>query len=401
MKVLILHQHFRTPASGGALRSYYLARALADNGFQPIVVTAGDHPNHKKVMLENIEINYLPIPYYNAFGFWKRVRSFLRFAWRSVQLAKTFEDVRICYAISVPLTTGVAAWWLKRTKKIPYMFEVGDLWPDAPIAMGYVRNSFLKMFLFRLERFIYSEAKAVVALSSAIKSSIELKVPGITIHMISNMADTDFYEKQPENSDLVQQYGLKNKFVVSYIGAVGVANGLDYFIECARASEKEDLNVHFVICGEGALLSRHKDSVARLKLSNFSFIPFADRSGVRDLLNIADAIFVSYKPYAILETGSPNKYFDGLAAGKLILINFGGWIKQEIDSERCGAYINRQQPGDFVRVIRPFLNDRALLERYQHAARNLALSKYSRKMLSRNFVALFQEGAEPAERPGR
>jgi hypothetical protein len=143
-----------------------------------------------------------------------------------------------------------------------------------------------------------------------------------------------------------------------------------------------------MLCGEGALLDRHKKSVRHLQLNNFTFLPFANRDAVRDLLNITDAIFVCYKPYPILETGSPNKYFDGLAAGKLILINFEGWIKSEIISKRCGAYVKRQEPTDFVKVIRPFINDMRLLEEYQNAARRLAVSKYSRTMLSEEFVSL-------------
>ena len=205
------------------------------------------------------------------------------------------------------------------------------------------------------------------------------------------MADTDFFCPIPENTKVVRSNALENKFVVSYIGAVGVANGLDYFIECARACDQQGLKVHFVICGDGALLARHKCSVSRLNLSNFTFLPFTNRTGVRDLLNITDAVFVCYKPYEILETGSPNKYFDGLAAGKLILINFEGWIKKEIESQGCGVYTNRQQPNDFVKVIKPFLNDKVLLKKYQQAARALAVAKYSRKALSNEFVELFKE----------
>ncbi|MEJ7643278.1 MAG: glycosyltransferase family 4 protein [Chryseolinea sp.] len=391
VKVLILHQHFKTPESGGALRSYYLAKALADNGFQPVVITGGDDPQAKKVTLENIEINYLPIPYDNGFGFWKRVRSFLHFTWQSVQLARTIDGVAMCYAISVPLTTGISAWWLKRTRGTPYLFEVGDLWPDAPIALGYIRNYFLKKLLFGLERLIYREAKAVIALSTSIQSAIKEKVPDVAVRVIPNMADTDFFGLIPENTKVLRANVFENKFVVSYIGAVGVANGLDYFIECARACYQQGWNVHFVICGDGALLNRHKNSVSRLNLSNFTFLPFTNRNGVRDLLNITDAAFVCYKPYEILETGSPNKYFDGLAAGKLILINFEGWIKKEIELQGCGVYINRQQPNDFVKVIKPFLKDKLLLEKYQRAARELAVARYSRKALSKEFVSLFTE----------
>lgn len=136
MKVLILHQHFNTPQEGGALRSYYLAKALVDHGIQPVVITARDEKHQKTVSLEGIEIHYLPIAYDNRFGFWKRSSSFLRYAWGAVRLAGKLPGVKICYAISVPLTVGLAARMIKLYYKIPYIFEVGDLWPDAPIQIG-------------------------------------------------------------------------------------------------------------------------------------------------------------------------------------------------------------------------------------------------------------------------
>jgi hypothetical protein len=144
VKVLILHQHFNTPQEGGALRSYFLAKALADRGMQPVVITSRGERQHRYYMQEGIEIHYLPVAYNNRFGFWKRSVSFLLYAKRAIRLARKFKNVKVCYAISVPLTVGLAAKRIKSLYNIPYIFEVGDLWPDAPIQMGFVRNYFFK-----------------------------------------------------------------------------------------------------------------------------------------------------------------------------------------------------------------------------------------------------------------
>ncbi|HTE32331.1 MAG TPA: glycosyltransferase family 4 protein [Chryseolinea sp.] len=391
VKVLIIHQHFKTPSEGGALRSYFLAKALARQGSHPVVITAGSDGIYKKTTVEDIEVHYLPVPYDNRFGFWRRGNSFLSFAWRSAMLAKRIPGITLCYAISVPLTTGLTATWLKRMLNIPFVFEVGDLWPDAPIAMGYVRNLFFQRFLYGLEASIYRQATAVVALSAPIQGAITDKIANKNVQVIPNMADTEFFQPSSKDDAVFSQYQLQGKFVVSYIGAVGVANGLDYFIECASASQREKLPVHFLLCGDGAMIDQHKLSAKRLQLENFTFIPFLDREGVRSIMNVTDAVFVCYKPYRILETGSPNKYFDGLAAGKLILVNFEGWIKAEIESERCGRYINREQPNDFVEVIKPFLTDRHLLQQFQRSARQLAVQRYSRTMLSERYIQFLMD----------
>ncbi|MFZ6008883.1 MAG: glycosyltransferase family 4 protein, partial [Bacteroidota bacterium] len=297
-----------------------------------------------------------------------------------------FNDVDLCYAISAPLTVGIAALRIKRKFSVPYFFEVGDLWPDAPIDMGIIKNSLLKQSLYTLEKRIYRHSKAVVALSPPIRAAIEKKIPGKKTHLVPNMADTEYYKPGPKDAALEKKFGVEGKFVVSYIGALGVANGLDYFLECARVSQRVGQPVHFLICGDGAMLDGLTESVKRLQLKNLTILPFQNRDGVRDIMNVTDAAFTCYKPVRILETGSPNKYFDGLAAGKLIVINFSGWIKEEIEQERCGVFIDPKQPTDFAQKIEAFLKNTDLLRQYQQAARSLAERKYSRKILGQTFA---------------
>ncbi|MBX2940994.1 MAG: glycosyltransferase family 4 protein [Cyclobacteriaceae bacterium] len=393
MKILMIHQHFKTPQSGGAVRSYYLAKALVGSGMEVVVITGHDQP-YKKEDVDGIEVHFLKVPYNNDFGFFKRSVSFLRFVIKSVKKAGEFRDAKLCYAISVPLTVGLSARWIKRQYKIPYMFEVGDLWPDAPVQMGFVRNHFLKKLLYKLEINFYREAKSIVALSPAIQFAIENKISGKKVDLVPNMGDTDFFIKTTRDPLLEEKYKVKGKFVVSYIGAIGVANGLDYVIACAQASRKAGLPIQFIICGEGALKKKLLEEVKRQELENLSILDFTNRDGVREVLNVTDAALISYKPVPILETGSPNKFFDALAAGKLIIANFGGWIKDEIEESNCGFYADPHQPADLIKKIKPFIEDRLLLENYQFNARSLAERKYSRKDLSAKFSKIIAEAIQ-------
>jgi glycosyltransferase involved in cell wall biosynthesis len=400
VKVLLLHQHFNTPQAGGAIRSYYLAKALTDGHIQTVVITGHNETFYKYEIIEGIEVHYLPIPYHNHFGFWKRTVSFMRYILGVARLAAKMTDIKVCYAISVPLTIGLAALWLKARYKVNYIFEVGDLWPEAPIQMGFVNNYFFKRALYKLERFIYSKAMSIVALSPMIQASVRAKAPGRPVYLLPNMADVDFYKPELKRHDLLQKFGVADdKFVVSYIGAVGLANGLDYYIECARASQQARQSCHFLLCGDGALLRHFQRIVAQYQLTNFSFIPFQNRDGVREVMNITDAVFISYKPLPVLETGSPNKYFDGLAAGKLIVINFGGWIKNEIQNQQCGIHLNANQPTEFVPMIQPFVSDGKLLKRFQRQSRLLAESQYSRQKLSEQFVQIFNGALAATDHP--
>ncbi len=389
MKILILHQHFNSPQKGGAIRSYYLAKALVDRGLQVIVITAHNEVTYKIEDVEGIEVHYLPVAYDNRFGFAARSWSFVKYVNGVLDLAKQFQDVDYCYAISVPLTVGLAAMRIKARYKIPYIFEVGDLWPEAPIQMGFVNNYFFQQALYALEKRIYKSAYSIVALSPSIQSAIEQKVPGKKIHLIPNMADCDFYHPESKKLALEKKYNVQEKFVVSYIGAIGVANGLDYFLACARASRKASLPIHFLLCGDGAEVDRLKKSADQHELNNLTFLPFTNREGVREVMNVTDASFICYKPVPVLETGSPNKYFDGLASGKMIIINFGGWIKEEIEENNCGVYVNPLEPADFVRKISYIISNKELQHQFSSNARLLAERSYARENLGNKFADIF------------
>jgi glycosyltransferase involved in cell wall biosynthesis len=380
MKVLILHQYFNTPETGGPLRSYYLAKALVDKGISTAVITTHNGNDFRKEIIEGIEVHYLPIPYSNSFGFFKRVTSFLNFVFSIVREAGQFKDYNVCYAISTPLTIGLAAIWIKWRYKIQFIFEVGDLWPEAPIQVGIIKNPVLKAILYRLEKSIYKRSKSIVALSEPIKKAINQKVPEKRIDVISNMSDVEYYKLAEKNPELEKKFNVQGKKVLSYIGTFGLANGLDQVLVCAQAV-KENLGIHFILCGDGAMRSDLLKETEQSGLTNVLFIPMQDRTGVKEVLNVTDAAFISYQPLLVLETGSPNKYFDALAAGKMIVVNFKGWIKEEIEQQGCGIYVDPSDPKDFEKKLTECVMNKDLLNTYQRNSRALAEQGYARKKL--------------------
>lgn len=390
MKVLILHQYFNTPETGGPLRSYYLAKALVEKGIRPVVITTHNGNDFRVEDVEGIEVHYLPIPYSNSFGFIKRISSFLKFVLSIVREASNFKDYNICYAISTPLTIGIAARWIKWRYRIPYIFEVGDLWPEAPIQIGIIKNPLLKKILYRLEKSIYKRAQSIVALSEPIRQAIAAKVPNKRIDVIPNMADTDFYQPEEKNPALEKKFGVEGKFVLSYIGTFGLANGLEKILACAKAVSTKS-NFHFILCGDGAMRNALLKQAEQLKLSNVSFIPMQDRQGVKDILNVTDAAFISYRPLPVLETGSPNKYFDALAAGKLIVVNFKGWIKEEIETHACGIFMDSSNSKDFGINLNDIVTNTDLLSAYQQNSRRLAEKHYSRRKICDEWVRIFSQ----------
>ncbi len=385
MKILILHQHFNSPARGGPLRSYYLATALAQRGHHVIVITGGKMRQTEH--LEGIRIETLAVAYDNRFAFLARMASFVRYAWRSYRLALREQAVDYVYAISVPLTVGWTAIRLKKKNGWPFLFEVGDLWPEAPIQLGFLKNPWLQFKARQLEKTIYEQAEAIVALSPMIREAIEKTVHHKKIYLVPNMADTDFYRPAPKEAAHEKEWHTEDKFVISYFGAIGYANGLHAVLDAAKACAHQR-DWLFVLAGDGALLSELRARAAAERLANVRFIPFGTRTTMQALMSVTDVCLISYLPVPVLQTGSPNKYFDALAAGKPVVVNFGGWIREEVEREGCGLHV--ASPDQYEAAL---LKIKENYFAYSLAARALAERSYARQALSQRFAEVFDKAA--------
>ena len=380
MHILYIHQYFKTPEEGGAIRSYYLAKGLVDAGHTVTMLSAHSGSKYKRMFVDGIHVHYLPVPYRQSMGSLARINAFLMFVWMVCKKASLFKKADLCYVTSTPLTAGLIGLYLQRQFKIPFYFEVRDLWPEAPIQMRVVTGKMTQRLLYRLEKRIYQRAKALIALSPGIEQYIRRIVPHQPVHLIPNMADCHFFSKSERNAYHEKQFGVEGKFVVTYFGSMGRVNHLEYFVDVAHACQQQQLNeVQFLMVGEGSELEHIKAYVQQLNVGNIRFIPHQNKYGLLSVLNITDAAYVSFADYPVLETNSPNKFFDALAAGKLCITNTRGWIADMVETHRCGFYTLPHCPESFVAQLAPFVNDRKLLSAYQSNARALGEQQFERE----------------------
>jgi glycosyltransferase involved in cell wall biosynthesis len=296
------------------------------------------------------------------------------------------------------LTIGLTALQLKKKKNIPYYFEVRDLWPEAPIQMGAIRNPFLKKYLYSLERKIYRNAQEIIALSPGMRDGIEKIVPEKPVYILPNISDCDYFYPETKDRKLEEKYQVKNKFVISYFGAIGKVNQLEYMIEAIKACQEKALHdIHFLIAGKGAESEKIRSLIQKYQLKNVSFLGFLNKEGVKELLNVTDATYISFAEKPILETNSPNKFFDAIAAGKLCIVNSHGWIREMIELKECGLYSDPNDANDFIEKISPYVRDRSRLLLAQANARKLAENYFSRELQTEKFCRLFskEEKLEP------
>lgn len=386
LKVTIVHQYFKHPREGGAIRSYYLAKGLLEHGHDVEVITTYNGKTLQIKRIDGIKVFYLPIYYNNTLGKYQRMMAFIKFVFQSIRVIHQNKRPQILYTISTPLTVGIVALWTKFILRIQYIFEIGDLWPEAPIQLGYIKNPLLKKILYWFENIVYNQAKNIVAMSPDIKKIINM---GDKVIMIPNMADCDFFVPESKSSELLDKYGISDEFVIAYLGTAGRANHLNYLLDVAKALQNSDLSVKILVAATGSELEHFRMEVLSASLNNVIITSFTNKNGVKEMLSISDAVYVSFADVPILSSGSPNKFFDGLASGKIIITNFEGWIKKEIEESQCGFSYSPTNTDEFISKLTPFIEDEVLRKQTQLNARNLAEKKFSRKNLIEEWVKLF------------
>ena len=388
MKIVYIHQYFKTPSEGGAIRSYHLARKLVVDGHSVEMVTSRNADKYEMVNIDGITVHYLPIHYSNSYGFIRRVVAFIIFIHQAFHLISKFHNVDFVYATSTPLSVGILALRLKRKLGVPYIFEVRDLWPDAPIEMGMIKNRLIQQRLFKLEKKIYDQAMAVIALSPPVKKIIESRTH-IPVYLIPNFSDNDFFKSGNIDLKLKDDLQLEGSMVIIYSGAIGKVNRLESLIDLALVCQEKNMPAKFLIIGKGAMMDHLKRIVLVNQLSNIVFIPHKNKFELLPFLNLAHAAYISFEAPSILETSSPNKFFDALAAGKLIIYNKKGWIKELIESHQCGFYADPDHPENAYEKLRGFFENPIKLAEYQTNAVKLSYH-YSKNMMTTYFSEIIK-----------
>lgn len=384
MKILYLHQYFKTPHEGGAIRSYHIAQGMLEKGYHVEMITSHNKPQAETKNIDGIIVHYLPVFYRNQLGKLGRIYAFLKFILLAYQKALTISNVDLCYATSTPLTIGYVALWLKRKKKLPFIFEVRDLWPLAPIELGFLQNKLIQKYFFWLESKLYNQAKKVIVLSKGTEEYVTKQINKQKVVLAPNMSDCDFFCPQPKSNKLISQYHTERKFVVGYFGTLGIANHLEYLLDIAKLCQIQLPQLLFLIVGDG---SEKKKLIRKgQKLTNVHFLPYGNKEHIQNLLNLVDATYTSFLDIPVLQTNSPNKFFDSLAAGKLTIVNTKGWLQQIVEKNKCGFYANPHCPQNFVDNVSIYVDNISELNLSEQNARDIALKEFDKVIIVNRIV---------------
>ncbi len=391
MKILYLHQYFNTPEKGGGIRSYAFSRRFVEKGYKVIMLTKqlkNSSPFKKGVRytkIDDIDVYEVPVVYFSDMSFKKRMKSFLLFAWKAIKEGRKLEKPDIIFATSTPLTIGIPALYLSWYFKVPFVFEVRDLWPEAPIQMGAIRNKFVIFLLRKFEKKIYKKAAHIVALSPGMKEGIrKTGVSEEKISMIPNSSDLDIFHPDIPHDEIYEKNSIPRKNIISYAGKINEANGVNIIIEVAKhLQEREDILL--VLAGEGRYKEEIQENAERLGLKNLKFLGPIPKDGVAQLYGLSKGCLVLFKNIPILKTNSPNKFFDALAAGRPVITNMGGWVGDLIEKYGIGFSIDNnkenQESVEIAKAIEALVDNPDKTKKMGHNARELAEQEFDRDKL--------------------
>ena len=396
MKTLYFHQHFTTPKGSGGTRSYEFAQALIKRGHQVTIVCGqmdrdalnlpyDSNFGWSRGLIDGIDVIALPLKYSNHDGVGRRLITFFKYAVKSIKIALDFE-YDLVFATSTPLTAalpGIFASWLKQKK---FIFEVRDLWPELPRAMG-MKNPILLGGMWIIEGCAYRSSVACVGLSPGIIEGIKKRSPkNHPVVLIPNGCDLEIFKPQPKTTIKIK--GISpGDFVAGFTGAHGKANGLDAIIEASREIKKRNIaHIKFLLIGDGSEKARLQKIAVQEQLDCIIFHPPISKVALAQITAQLDCglMFLDNIPAFYYGT-SPNKFFDYISAGIPVINNYPGWLAEIIEKNQCGAAIAPGNPTALVEKLLDLASQPEKCQKMGHAGRALAENSFSREILTTQF----------------
>lgn len=338
-----------------------------------------------EVDVDGIKVIYLKNDYDNSMTAGARMRSFVNFMIKAISRAKKIDDIDLVFATSTPLTVGVVALWLKWTEGWKYVFEVRDLWPEALI-QGGLKNKPAIWMLKILERKTYKYAEQIIALSPGMKDGVlATGIMDDKCTVIPNMSKPDKFYPHKRSEKIMEEFSIDPaKFNLIHFGSMGQLNGLEYIIRAAECAQTKGENtLQFLFLGAGSTLPALQEMVREKNLKNVKFLGNHPMDIVSEIVNCCDASITSFRNLPILATNSPNKLFDSLSAGKVIIVNSNGWTKELVEKYECGFYVDPEKPEELVDRMILIKDNPDMKHKMEENSRKLSIEVFDKNILVR------------------
>lgn len=402
MELLLIHQAFVGPNEAGGTRHFELASRLVKEGHGAAIVASdlsyltGQKAAGRRglVSREQIgDIRVLRAYTYPALhkGFVWRVFSFWSFMFTSVWAGWKAGKPDLVMGTSPPLFQAVSAWLVAALRRRPFLLEIRDLWPEFAIEMGVLTNPLLIRLSRWLERFLYARATHLLVNSPAYRDYLihQKGIDPAKVTLIPNGVDPDLFPEDEGGKRFRESLRLDDKFVITYAGALGIANDIGTILRAAGRLRVEP-RIHFLLLGDGKERRRLEEQARAMELSNVTFVGPRPKSEMGQVLAGSDACVATLQNIPLFRTTYPNKIFDYMAARRPTILGIDGVIRQVVEEAQAGIFV---PPGDDARLAEAarYLVDhpdeaRAMGQR----GRRHVVEHFNRHTQAEDFVVLVQ-----------
>lgn len=392
MNILMLSQYFYPEVGATQTRVHKFAKYLAQKGHKVTVIA--EFPNHptgiipedykgklfEREYLDGFEVlrvwvltspekgTLLRIGFYTTYMLMAIIAGFF--------LRKKYDVV---FATSPPLFVGVSGYVLSRLKGASFLFDVRDLWPAVAVALGELSNEKIIKIAEKVELFLYEKAKAIAAVTGGfIKYIVDLGIKSSKLYHIPNGTIPEIFDPADTDLNLKEKLGLKEKFIVSFAGNHGLAQGLETLIESAKQLKKQKDIVFFFI-GEGPVKQNLIDLKEKYHLKNVVFHHKVPLNEVAKYINMSDILLVPLKKDEIFRVFVPSKMFDFMCCGKPIILSVPGEARQIMHKAKAGKFIPPEDATALSEMILFLKDNPKLAEEYGKNGREFVLKNCLRK----------------------
>jgi colanic acid biosynthesis glycosyl transferase WcaI len=310
----------------------------------------------------------------------------------------------VIIATSPQLLVGLTGWWLGRAKRVPFIFEVRDLWPESLSAVG-VRGdaSTLARSLAKLANFLYQASNHVVVVTPAFKERLvqKWKVDPAKISVVENGVEASFFSSNGDAAGNEHDLQFKGKFVVSYIGTLGNACGLDVALEAAKQLQHVLPKVLFLFVGEGAEREHLVSLAQRETLSNVLFLPQQPRGKIPSLIHASDLCLVLLKKADVFKTVIPTKMLEFMACGRPVILGVDGQAREILEKAQAGIFIEPENSTAIVEAIKNLYHDAGLRHSLGCNGRRYITDHLSRERLATVYSDILENLVQNRSQSGR
>lgn len=399
--ILLIHQAFISPSEAGGTRHYEIAQRFIQRGDRFTIVasdlnylTGKRTVNHSGlVQKQNINgVDVLRAYTYPALhrSFVWRVLSFVSFMLSSIWAALKAGHVDVVFGTSPPIFQAASAWFVAFLRRRPLLLEIRDLWPEFAIDMGVLNNRVLISLSRWLERFLYARAAHIVVNSPAYRDYLRAKgVPEHKITLIPNGVDTMLFDPAADGSIFRKALNLDGKFIVTYAGALGLANDIGTILLAADRLRAEP-DIHFLLVGDGKERARLEQQAKELALPNVTFAGTWPKSDIQTVLAASDACVATLLNIPMFRMTYPNKVFDYMAAQRPTLLAIDGVIRDVLEAAQGGMFVPPGNDLHLANAVRQLKDNPAQTKTMGERARAYVAAHFDREQQAAQFVDLVE-----------